>query len=46
MKFQLFPALNDQHEVDYNNLANLPFSGNYAKVHKVVENAEEQEALK
>lgn len=46
MKFQPFPALNDQHVDEYNKLATLPFSGNWAKIHKVVENPEEQEALR
>lgn len=46
MKFQQFPPLNDQHVSEYNSLANLPFTGNWAKIHKVVENPEEQEALR
>jgi radial spoke head protein 9 len=46
MKFQQFPPLNDQHDDEYNKLANLPFSGQYQKIHKVVENPEEQEALR
>lgn len=46
MTFKQFPALNDQHVADYDQMANMPFSGDWAKVHKKVEDPEEQEALR
>jgi len=46
MRFQQFPALNQQHLAEYNILANLPFTGNWAEIYKTVENPEEMEELR
>lgn len=46
MRFQNFPSLNEQHEEEINKLANDPFTGDWAKILKEVENPDEIEALK
>lgn len=45
MRFQAFPALNTQHEDEINNLSNQPFSGEWNKILKEVENPDEIEEL-